>query len=281
MLRLSFNHVFFFLMTMSFIGSFVLPPRFADLGRVQLEVLFIPISRPTYHLANYFRGRVVTPPVTDNRDAEDVKDENFELRKKVNLLNVQIEQLQAQLGERQSLGDLQSLCDRFVIAGADSGTREGLFLGGTLNNIALDQPVLSNGCLIGKIDRLNIGSAHVRLVTDPGSAVTAYFIRFVKTPTGIESQRVSQLLPIVQGAGSGKLTIINLPFKDVTDANLQPEDWLILADETFPAAVQHIPIGKIATITQWSRAPLFAEIRLEAQPGYMHLRDVWVMTRGK
>jgi hypothetical protein len=51
-----FNQVFFGLMMLSLLGAFVLPPRATDLGRTSFQTLLIPISRPTYRIANAIRG---------------------------------------------------------------------------------------------------------------------------------------------------------------------------------------------------------------------------------
>ena len=279
MFRPTFNQVFFGLVALSFISAFLAPPRLTDLGRVQLEGLFIPISRPTYHLATWLRRRLAPEPPEDNRPAEAIRRENLELRQEVSRLQMQMERLEALAAQRQSLGDLKELCQRFSVAGTDSGNRDGLILGGALSEVRADQPVLYAGGLAGRIDRAGVSAAHVRLITDSGVALTGRFIRFVRTDTGVQAQRISQLLPIVQGIGGGQMIIANLPLQEVTDAKLQVDDWVVLADETWPAAIQGIRLGRVASIARSERAALFAEIRLAPESGLLQLNDVWVMTR--
>jgi cell shape-determining protein MreC len=278
--QLRFNQVFFALMALSFLSAFVAPARLTELQRVPLEGLLVPISRPTYHIATWLRGRLVRTPPEDSRSFDAIRQENLELRQEISRLQMEVERLGALAAERQNLGDLKSLCDRFPVAGTDSGDRDGLILSGISAAVKEQQPVLYGGGLAGTVDRAGEGVAHVRLVTDAGFVVSGQFVRFVKQPDGtVQVVRVSQLLPIVQGAGGGQMVIANLPLQDVTSAQLQPDDWVVLSDNTWPAAIQGIRVGRIASIKRAQRAALFAEIKLEPESGLMRLGDVWVMTR--
>ena len=279
-MSLKFNHIFLMLMSLSFLCAFVIPARLSDLGRVNLQALFIPISRPTYHFSTWIRGQVNPAPASDDHRADDdVKAENEELRQQVTQLQAQIESLKSLAGEKKTLGQGQSSYDRFEVSGTDSASREGLLLGGSLAGVAVNQPVAYSGGLAGKIDRVNIGSAHVRLITDPGFTQSAIFVRFVQTNSGVEARRVSDLLPIVQGDGAGKMSITNLSIADVTKAGLEAGDWLI-TDESLPVSARGLRIGKIASIAKWTKAPLFAEIQLKPETGLMSLTNVYVMVRG-
>lgn len=266
-------------MSLSFISAFIVPQRLTDLSRVELEGLFIPVSRPTYHIANWLRRKWSHDQPEDVRPSDQIVQENLMLRQEVTRLQMEVERLQGLASERQNLGDLQSLCDHFTVAGTDSGNRDALMLEGSTASVKPDQPVLYGGGLAGKIDRVGVGSAHVRLVTDTGFTVSGRFVRFVKSDAGIQAQRISQLLPIVQGTGGGQMVIVNLPLQDVADAKLQTDDWLVLSDNSWPAAIQGIRLGKIASIEKSRRAALFAEIHLAPESGLMRLNDVWVMTR--
>lgn len=267
-------------MALSFLSAFAAPARLTEMRSVPLEGLLVPISRPAYHLATWLRGRLVRTEPEDQRSAEAIQQENLELRQEISRLQMEIERLEALAAERQNLGDLKSLCDRFPVAGTDSGDRDGLTLGGVPAEVQTDQPVLYGGGLAGRVDRVDEGVAHVRLVTDAGFIVSGQFVRFVKQSDGsVQAVRVSQLLPIVQGAGGGQMLIANLPLQDVTDAQLQPDDWVVLSDNTWPTAIQGIRVGRVASIRRAQKAALFAEIKLEPESGLMRLADVWVMTR--
>jgi hypothetical protein len=281
MLRLKFNQVFIGLMALSFISAFLAPPHLADAGRVEFERLFIPVSRPTYIAANWLRRRLAPDPPDDNRSYQTIAQENLLLRQQVARLQLQNERLEGLAAERENLGDLKSLCDRLPVGGTDSGGREGLILGAAPRGpLQADEPVVYGGGLAGKIDRAGAGAAHVRLLTDSGfPALTGRFIRFVKSDSGIEAQSIYPSPVIVQGAGGGTMTITNLPFADVNNLGLKPDDWVILADNNWPAAIQGIRLGKVSSISHWRRQPLFAEIRLQPQTSLTRLADVWVMTR--
>jgi cell shape-determining protein MreC len=152
-----------------------------------------------------------------------------------------------------------------------------LILEGVGADVKAEQPVLYGGGLVGKIDAAGAGSAHVRLLTDTGFTVTGQFVRFAKTDSGIQAQRITQLIPIVRGIGGGQMIIANLAMQDIL--TLQPDDWLVLSDPTWPAAIQGIRLGKIASIQRSRTAALYVEIRLSPEAGLMRLNDVWVMTK--
>jgi cell shape-determining protein MreC len=278
--QLRFNQVFFGLMALSFLSAFAAPARLTEMQRVPLDGLLVPISGPTHHLATWLRTRLVRTPPEDQRSVDAIRQENLELRQEIARLQMEVERLGALAAERQNLGDLKSLCDRFSVAGTDSGSRDGLILSGVSAEVKTDQPVLYGGGLAGRIDRAGEGVAHVRLVTDAGFVVSGQFVRFVKQSDGsVQAVRVSQLLPIVQGAGGGQMVIANLPLQEVTDAQVQPDDWVVLSDNTWPAAIQGIRVGRVASVRRAQKAALFAEIKLEPESGLMRLGDVWVMTR--
>jgi cell shape-determining protein MreC len=276
--HLRFNQVFGALMFLSFLCAFVFPQRVTDLGRVQLEGIFIPVSRPAYHLANWVRGHFSHDAPQDSRPMDEIRQENLELKEEVNRLQMQVQRLAALADERQSLGDLQSLCERCTVSGTDSGNRDGLILGPTPGTVKANQAVLFSGGLAGRVERASVGAAYVRLITDPGFTVSGEFVRFVKSDQTVKSERVSALLPIVRGAGAGQMSIGNLAMKDVADAGLQTGDWVVLADDSWPNAVQGIAVGRIVSIQRSKGAALFAEIRVAPESGLSRLNDVWVMT---
>jgi cell shape-determining protein MreC len=273
-----FNAIFSALMGLGFLCAFVLPARLMDVGGVRLTGILLPISRPVYQISTSLRRRLEPTPSSDTRPSDDLIQENLQLRQQIAHMQMEIEELQAQAGERQRLGDLQSLCDRFSVAAADMGSHQGLTLGPFVGGLAVNQPVVCGSGLVGKIDRVGEGSAHVRLITDPGSIVEAQFVRYVTTPAGIQVQAVGHLLPIIQGAGEGKLLITNLPLADVSQ--VVPGDWLVVADDSFSQAVQREPIGRVSAYGPWAKAPLFAEIKVDPAPGLTRLSDVWVQVRG-
>jgi hypothetical protein len=134
----------------------------------------------------------------------------------------------------------------------------------------------------GRIDRVGVTGAHVQLVTDIGFTATGRFVRFVREGDRVQAVGVAeQLLPIVivQGAGRGEMAITNLPMQQVIDAGIKQDDWIVLADNNWPDAVQNMRLGRVASIGRSKRAILYAEIRLYPETGLLRLNDVWVMTK--
>jgi cell shape-determining protein MreC len=257
-----FNAIFSALMGLGFLCAFILPGRLMDAGGMRLTGILLPISRPVYQISTSLRRRIEPTSSADTRPSDDLIQENLQLRQQIAHMQMEIEELQAQAGERQRLGDLQSLCDRFSVAAADMGSHQGLTLGPFVGGLAVNQPVVCGSGLVGKIDRVGEGSAHVRLITDPGSIVEAQFVRYVTTPAGIQVQAVGHLLPMA----------------DVSQ--VVPGDWLVVADDSFSQAVQREPIGRVSAYGPWAKAPLFAEIKVDPAPGLTRLSDLWVQVRG-
>jgi cell shape-determining protein MreC len=276
--RLHFNQVFFGLMSLALLSAFVAPPRISDVSRIQIEGLFIPISRPAYHLANWVRGRLVREAPADARPDQAIIDENLALKQQVSRLQMQIEHLSALAGERKQLGKFEDLCDRYTVNSADSGNRGSLALGGILTGLHKEQPVLYSAGLVGWIDSAGVAGARVRLITDAGFTVTGRFVRFLGADGSIKEVQVSDFVPIVAGTGLGDMVIGNLPYDDVSKT-LHVNDWVVLADEVWPSAVQGMHLGRIVSIGRLERQPLFAEIHVVPASDLTRLRDVWVLMR--
>ncbi len=262
---------------LSLLSAFGLPRRFTDLGGTAMQAVLIPVSRPTYKLANAIRGRFDSQPQRDTRESRQIEQENLALKYQVQQMTATIDQLRQQAGERASLGEFQSFCDRFEVTAADAPPREGITITGSgVSALQVDEPVLSSGSfisLIGRINRVGAAAAHVRLLTDIGSAVTAQFVTY----SG-QGAQATNLPALVKGAGLGMMVIDNLPMDQVTEAKLHVGDWLVLNDAYWPRELQNIRIGQVASIQPLARQPLFALITLAPEQQTAHLSDIWVMT---
>lgn len=265
-------------MALSFLGAFILPPRVTGLGRTPFETLLIPISRPTYKIANAIRGHFEQEPPEDTRSAQTIERENLVLKQQVQIMAAEIERLAQRADERERLGGFESLCGRFEVAGTDSDSGEGLTLTGSgLSAVRVDQPVLSSGTvidLIGRIDRVGLLAAHAVLVTDAGFTVTGHF--FTVSP-GSGAAEDKNLLAIVRGEGNGKMVIDNLSIQQL-GGSVHAGDWVVLSDDRWPQ-LHGVRVGRIASIGQLPRQALFAEIQLAPETNLMRPNDVWVMTR--
>ena len=152
----------------------------------------MPVSAPAYRLANLAQAHWANDAETDPRKNDSIVAENVRLRQQVSWLTEQNRQLAVLAHERQALGDLSTLCQRFSVGGADAGNRESLQLaGGVLTNVHEDQPVLYSGGLAGRID----ASGHVRLLTDPGFSVIGRFVRFAQQGERQEEVSFTDLTP--------------------------------------------------------------------------------------
>ncbi len=275
--RVSFTMVFTFLMGCALLGAFVISPAYTE--RFRFAALFIPISAPTYRIANWTRGRWTSDQAADTRDAQAVREENSRLRDEVVRLSNENRRLAVLAGDKESMGALSRLVDRFSVKGADPGNREGLTLAGSIfTDVKEGQPVIDARCLIGRIDRASAGSAHVKLVTDPTSIVIGRFVRFEQNGNRQEMVPVNDLPAIVEGIGNGQMHIVKLGWKAVQQSGPMPGDW-VLANDPDLGRAQGLRIGVVESVDKLKQNRDFAEIRLRPEESWMHLSSVFVMTR--
>ena len=184
---LRFNHVFGFLMLLALVSAFLLPSRVSSAPRSMVQNLFAPVARPARAIALWAHDRISPPQVKDDaspehpRNIAEVRKENDQLRQANAYLQAQLQELKEINADRARLGDLRALCTPFpVFAGdAGAGVRESLMLqASSFAGVREDQPVLCSAGLVGCIGRVGIGSAPVRLATDPAFKVSVRFGRF-------------------------------------------------------------------------------------------------------
>jgi len=273
-MRIPVTQAFLLLMGLAFCSALVLPPRYADHLRKPVQGLFVPVSAPAKRLAEWARSHWANDAETDPRKDDSIRAENVRLRNEVSWLTELNHRLAVRAGEKQSLGNLDKLCQRFSVGGADTGNRETLQLsGGVLANVREGQPVLYFGGIAGRVD----ASGQVRLLTDPGFNVSGKFVRFVPQGDRQESLPFTDLQPSVFGMGQGRMHIITISMQAAKAAQLAPGDWVVLADETWPPEVQGKRIGKVEAIAPRKDSPLFAEIKLVPEGGLIHLSEVFVL----
>src|SRR5688572_30853486 len=176
MFNFRFNQVFVALLVLSFCTAFLLP---ADLGSSLRGVgkLFAPISFPARKIGSALRDRFAREQLRDQRNIEDVKLENAELRTLVHNLAGQLAEVQRMNGEMEKLGDLRPFCSRFRVVGSDPApNRESLTIPATTSDgVTPRMPVLYPFGLVGRIDRVNALGSQVQLITDPNFRATARF----------------------------------------------------------------------------------------------------------
>jgi hypothetical protein len=290
MSNLRFNHVFATLMFVGLVSAFVIPPRFTNPARAELQGLFSPISRPARAIAamvyrRFHRDVPVDEGSPSNpRPPQTILEENRQLRNALAIMSVKFDQLSRLNEDRQLVGeDIRRLCTPGSVTGADSsGIRESLTISTAgFGGLKPDFPVVYAHELVGKVSRAGIGGAQVRLITDPGFAFTGRIYRYRTDAEGqVAQERVEGLQPLVQGIGHGAMAIrSNISMAQVKDLHIAVDDMIVLEDRDWPANIQGFSAGHIKDIHPQQNAPLFADIRVEPESDLMRLREVMVMVR--
>jgi len=251
-----FNHVFAALLVLSALSAFVIPERYTTKAQPQLQGLFYPVARPTRSIAAALHGRLSKPEPGDPRDTRTIAGENDQLRQELVALDQEIGELRRRLAEREKLGALGEQCTPVKVVGEDTGNREGLSLqGSTIEGLKQGQPVLFAGGVVGRLDRPpGLTGAMVRLITDKGIRVGAYFGRFEKDANGeLTFQRIETSPPLLEGTGDGAmrcatmLTMAEVRPEDPKDPKeakrprLEVGDWVFLEDQTLGKVVLQTP----------------------------------------
>jgi cell shape-determining protein MreC len=298
MSQLRFNHVFVGLLALSVLSAFVLPARITNPARANVQNIFAPVAAPVRKIASAISGRVSADKLIDDarhdgshREVKDVLDENAQLRQRIASISGQLEELARINAERAMIGeDLRKLCTPVSVFGGDSGTRQSLSLMGTsLDGIREGMAVLYPGGVAGQVERVGVGGAQVRLVTDTDSKLICVFKRFTRDANGrIDFQRIvlpAQGVPfppqVAEGAGNGRLVVKHLAARDVDSAGVAVNDWVVLEDPEWPLILRGQKIGKIIDIHTSYNGPLFKDVMIEPAQRLMTLREVMVVTKGK
>ena len=286
---LRIHHLFFALMGLAAVVAFLVPPRFVARFEPQVQVLFAPVSRPVGGIAAWVTHRVAPPAADDARAAEDIRQDNKQLRAELAWLQLQLEDASRRDTELAKLGPLKDRCQIFKVVGGDSGTRESLAISGsTLEGVRDEMYVLYLGGLVGKIQRAGVGGSQVQLMSDPAFRVRVRFARYIAAKSTFEYMGTPAVL--AEGAGGGMLVVRGLTLADVglgPDGKRGPEagglhedtDYAVLFDPYCPRELQGETIGKVIRVAQRPDARLFAEVRIQPNTNLKRLREVMVMTK--
>ena len=223
----------------------------------------------------------VASPATP-RAADAVYAENEALRGDLAMLQVKFDELSRLNADRQMVGTIRSLCEPATVTGYDaSGVRETLAVSG-VDEAAVDRPVVHGTNLVGRVQTAGLTGGTVRLVTDPGFALTAELGRYETDAGGrVTLRRAPGLRPLVQGVGHGAMAIRTaITMQQVTDLHLAVGDVVVLSDKGWPPNVQGLTVGKITAINHQSAAPIFADLRVEPDANLSRLTEVMVVVRG-
>ncbi len=287
MLSPRFNTVFVGLMLLAGLSAFVVSRGLTDPMRAGVQGIFEPVSWPLRTLFLRIDQRVRPQPWTDGgpngtvRSDSALQIENQQLRVLSASLQKQLQDLKRLNADRQALGDIRQFCVPAAVTGADVGGRDALLIQATPGKIAVNQPVLYAGGLVGRVQRLSMGSAAVRLMTDVGFKVQAGFGRFVAGPDGsLQFVRVAMSPVVLSGHGEGTMISRDRDYKkDVEMTGLKVGDWAVLDDGDWPVNLQGYKLGTITRIARAKEMPLFAEITVAPLSNLLRLREVMVLTQ--
>jgi hypothetical protein len=155
--------------------------------------------------------------------------------------------------------------------------------------------VVYPGGIVGTLQRSGVAGGQVRLVTNPGFRVTAYFSGLRRKPDDAgggknasksdaaagEFQRLNNDRVLVEGAGRGQMVVRHQKMADVQAWGLQKGDWVVLDDADWSARLRGLRIGRVAAITTQRESPLFAEIRITPDADLRKLQEVMVLSKEK
>jgi cell shape-determining protein MreC len=276
MSQIKFNHVFTFLLALSALSAFVIPPRFTNKAHPQVQSIFAPVSGPARRAGAWLHGKFNQRESPDRRNAEDVKAENQTLRGQVIRLTAQLEFERKRNAQWATLGDLRDQCVAVEVAGADAGPRESLALqGSTLEHVRDNAVALYPGGVAGQVSRAGLAGAQLRLITDKGFRVRGYFVRM--NPQ-LQPQRLSPAVFLFEGVG-GAMVMRQLNEQDAAQVGIRPGDLAVVEEREWPPQLRGVALGAVTKIEPRRNAPGFVEIRVEPPVNLELLDEVMVMKR--
>jgi cell shape-determining protein MreC len=284
MSHLRFNHVFSTLMLLAALSAWF-SPSVSDRAQAQLQVLFVPVSKPIYAFASWVHDRASPRRARDDsspdhpRDATVIIQENNDLRQQVELLRAEVQRLQELNADFDKVGDLRSRCVRVEVAGGDAGLTDTRQLNaGTHRGLADGMPVICPDGVIGRLTKVGELNSRVQLLTDKSNNVTVSFARIEKDAGGhARMNNVSYPDCVATGLGNGKMLIINKPW-DALSA-LKVNDWVMLADKEVGWRNLVYRIGRVSAIQQQEHNPKFGQIEIESSVDPKRLKDVMVVVK--
>lgn len=277
MSHIKFNHVFAFLLVLSLLSAFVIPPEYTNKALPQVQSIFAPVSGPARRVGAWVHGRVAPHESPDKRKAEDVKTENQLLRARVIELTEQIDLERKRNAQWESLRSLKEQSVPVEIAGADSGTRDSLALqGSTLEHVRDKAVAFYPGGVAGQIQgRAGVAGAQLRLITDPGFRVRGHFVRM--TPEA----KPLPLSPELVFLGVGNALTLQTPLSQhqIKEYGLEIGDVAVAAEREWPQALRGTPLGSVTKMTPRHNAAGFIDVRIEPPVNLKLLDEVMVMKK--
>jgi hypothetical protein len=281
--KLKFNHVFFVLILLACACAFVVPQRYSDRFQPQIQGLFAPVAIPARWAGGALERRMAGPDEhADTRPIAAVREQNDVLLQQNAWLTQELDQQRKLNDERDLVGvDIRKLCTPIPVIGSDSGTGESLAVGGSsFRGLKDGMYVLYSGGIVGTLQRAGLAGGQVRLITNKGYCVIAYFSRPGVNDKGETTWvRLGGNPVSVFGDGRGMMVCYMVSVADVARYNIRVGDWVMLDDPEWPKNLQNRRIGKIVSIDKRKGAQLVAEIRIRPESDLKKLKEVMVLTR--
>lgn len=282
MSAIKFQHVFGALLLLSALRAFVVPERYTARAQPQVQSLFQPVARPVGSIAGWVHARVAKPPATDGRDVQTLLAENDRLTQEHAAIAHAYDELRRRIAGWEALKELRDVCTRVAVVGADGGGRESLQISGSsFEGLRPGQFVLHPRGIVGYIERPpGILGAQVRLITDPGVRIEAYFGNSKKDESGKPVfERVETPAVLVEGVGQGAMRCTFLTMEDVQKGGIVVGSWVVVEDKEWDQRLHGRPLGKVVRVEPQPTAPLYADIRIEPVTSLTMLREVMVLTK--
>jgi len=283
-----FTQVFFVLMAASLLCSLGMSQATSDRLGASVQSLFAVVSGPVHWFAGAGSARIVAEPaplVEGSDESVRLTEENWLLRRQVQMLTLQIESIARDEAEKTRLGQaIEDASQTLQVIGAVSGGRELLRLVGSSTPVAEGDVALfaaGEGGLAGRVQSVGAGNqALVRLVTDPGSKLLANFGRFTRSEAGpvVFDTLMSQPF-VLEGRGQGEMKVDSLKTSDVQKAGIKPGDLVVLAaaDEKWSNQFVGFRVGVVTAVEEKVDAAGFADIRVRPETDLLKLRDVLIV----
>jgi hypothetical protein len=274
---IKFNHVFAFLLFLSALSAFAIPPRYTNKVLPQVQSVFAPVSVPARGAGAWVHEKVAPRRSRDTRDAESVKSENERLRGLVIQLQAQVEFEQQRNAQWARLGSLKDRCVPVEVAGADSGPRDSLALAGsTLERVRQGAVALYPGGVAGQIPpgRAGVAGAQLQLITDKGFKVRGYFVRI---GPDLRPQRRGSKTVLFKGIGGAMVVSPPLEENDARDFALRVGDVAVAGDRDWPSDLVGQQLGTVTRIEP--KTDGFVDVRIEPATNLETLGEVMVLVK--
>jgi len=284
-MSLRFNQLFFGLLALSFLSAMLLPPSVSHQAQVNVQVLFAPVASPVRALSFWIHNRVVPKTVHDGaspdhpRLTSEVYAENNALRQQLAMLSTELEKLQALESERNKLNWLRDLCTPYSVFGGDAGHGASLQLAASsFVGLKEGMPAIVPDGLVGRIDRVGMAGASVRLISSKGARISVKIGR-VETTDGQPRFVALTSTCVAEGQGGNTLLIPLVRTEEL--AKVRENDMVILDDPEWPSNLHAFRVG--AVVDKWDarNSPQFGQVKMESLVNLSQLREVMVLSKEK